>query len=115
MRQKYQAENRRKRKRRIRKNAEGNVESKDHSFGWRRRQSIRRRQMGRQKKHKNEGQNKRTHGSLPMKKLQTQVGQRQKPPKKRHRSVQIVIRNGVQATRPFQQRKIVRNKPQSKE
>src|SRR5208282_1567310 len=104
-----------KRKSRIRKNAQRYVKSKDHSLRGRRRQAISRRQVRRHEKHEDEGQDKRSHRALTMKKLESQISQRKKPPKKRHRPIQIVIRNGMQPARPFQQRKIVRDQPKPKQ
>ncbi len=48
-------------------------------------------------------------------KLQPQIRQRQQPPEQRHRTVQIVIRHGMQTARALQQRQIMGDQTQAQQ
>src|SRR5207302_6188042 len=106
--QENQAKNKRERKPRIGEDAQGNVKRKRGPVRRRRRKPVGRGQMRSEKEHQDKGHYEGSDRSLPVIQLSTQIGQRQKPAKERHGSVQFMVRNRVQTAGPLQKRKIMR-------
>src|SRR5260370_3936997 len=80
-----------------------------------RRKPVGRSEVRGQKEHQDKGQDEGSNGSLPVIQLQAQIGQRKEPAKERHRTIQVMVRNRVQATGPLQKRKIMRHQAQPQE
>src|SRR5579862_4637415 len=93
----YEAQDERKREGCVGEDAERDVKREKRAVRGRRREAVGRREMGCQEKHQNEGQHERAHRELAMIQLKNQIRKRQEPAEERHRAVEIVIRDRMEA------------------
>src|SRR5215471_9543104 len=91
----------------VSQNAERDMEREDGPVRWRWSELIRRRGVSGQKKHEHEWQSVSAHGALAMIDLQSEIGQAEKPAKERHRTIKIVVRNGVLGAGAFEESQVV--------
>lgn len=87
--------------------AEGYVKREDDAGGGRGGKTVGRRELREDEKCQNKWKHERADGPLAVKKFQAEVSEREKPSEKRHRAGKIVVRDRVEATGAFKQRKIM--------
>src|SRR6266849_349994 len=70
--------------------------------------------MRREKENQDKRQHKCADRTLAVEEFEAEIGESEKPAEERHRAIEVVVRDGVQAAGAFQKRKIMYDKAERK-
>ena len=109
--QKNNAEHERNRERRIRQDVQRDVKSEERPLRRRRFDRPRLGQVREQKHAQDDRQHEWADRAAPVNRLEAKIGSGEQPRKKRKRTEKIIVRHGMNQSRPGQQRQVVKAQP----